>query len=224
MKSFTLMIWVALGIGVSAPVSAQDSARVLPGRVKPGRIVSDSIHLVPTRPLEEKSKLHAYAVAAIGTVAPIGLMTVLITSGTASDGVIFGSLALSVVAGFGPSWGQFYADSKGPGWWGVGVRGFGSTLAAFGLMNNFFAGFCGRGEEDVPYSQRKVCPEDPGNGALFTGLGIFAVGTVYSLIETGYGVDRANARVRAQRFGWSPTVIPGADGTLRAGGLAWMRF
>jgi hypothetical protein len=165
----------------------------------------------------------AFSRAAIGTILPTAAFTAVLFQDGLDDGRLIMGLVLGIASGFGPSWGQFYAQSPGYAWLGVGVRGLGSTLAAVGAINVIDADFCQRNNEGLADNEKKSCSDAAGKAELITGLGLYAAGTAFSLVETGFAVGRRKEPKRPAKFGWSPTLVPDQAG-FTPGASAWMRF
>jgi hypothetical protein len=159
----------------------------------------------------------AYTWALLGTAAPF-LFGIAILGHGPSPGK--GTVGFTLVGmTVGPSLGQFYAGSQGRGLIGSAIRGSGLLMAGIGLDRALSDPCKHDPDGDTP------CDE-AGAGELMTlGLLTYAWGTLYSLIDTRFAVDRFNAKLaKGADFGWSPLLVPGPEGSTRTGALAWIRF
>ena len=165
-----------------------------------------------TQPMLPLSESKAYKWAVGGTLLPVitGTSYILYKVGNASDrrqGGIFSHAEVSSLIGLfslgaiiGPSLGEIYADSWGYGLLGIGLR-IGSILPIF-----------------------TVSTSDDLAGPFLATTILYIGATTYSFIDTHYAVKRANAKINAQRFGFSPELFPSSNGGLNPGMLAWLKF
>ena len=97
----------------------------------------------------------------------------------------------------GPSLGQFYAGA--PGSADLGILG----RVTAGIIFLLEGGIKGKGE-----------------GPSL----VYALATLYSLIDTPIEIQRHNEKVKAQHFGFSPELFPSSNGGLKPGVMAWAKF
>lgn len=151
----------------------------------------------------EKSVGTAFAWSGLGTLAPIalGLSVAYITE----DAAIPVVLILSGLA-VGPSLGEFYAASPYQGILGIGLRAAGEFIFL--------------------YVAAQAAPGYGfGHPVALLGAATFFGSTAYSYYNGNASVKRYNAALMGQgEWGWSPFLIPGTDGSMRTGALAWLRF
>lgn len=154
---------------------------------------------------ETKTSTQAYSALLIGTAGPILLGSALIGQGGHTNDVL-GAWLIAGGIFVGPSTGQFYAQSYRSGMLSTGLRIGGVAMTLAGFLASYGGG-------------------NDGGGALLAllGFGSFLAGNVHSLIDTQLAVERYRERVQEERFGLTPTLTP-AEGELRPGALAWMRF
>lgn len=221
----SLVAWLCLAAGpIHADSAFAESAE--PKRMKPD---SNGIALQTPeqgdlfpRP-EYKSYRAAYAWSILGTTAPVLLASQVSgsyqeTSKRMAVGVMLGGLLA------GPSMGQFYAGSPVGGFLGFGIRGAGGFITGLGYIFRLGEDLCSGTEEFE--EEDEDCDEDNvGRALLAVGALTYIGGTLFSLVDAGKAVERHNDRQNQPRvFGWSPTLAPGAQGNLRSGATAWMRF
>jgi hypothetical protein len=169
-----------------------------------------------------KSLLNAYGWMLLGTAIPVAAATAIPMDGSSGDASAV-TKSLLFFGGFiiGPSAGQFYAGSYGRGALAVAVRtaGFAMVLRAMSLSEPMFCVMCGESDGSDGSDDSMV-------GAWFVGgIVVYAGGLVYSMFDQEKAVERYNAKLRGNgAFGWTPTLVPGPDGSLRTGATAWMRF
>ncbi len=169
----------------------------------------------PDEPPEPVSEGKAYAWAAGGTLIPL-ISGLTISSNAHHFKSSLGNRLMGLGFAFGPSLGELYAGAWGYGLFGMGLRGA-ALLWLSTTMNN--------GNSDGAVTQPGVVGYD--NSALgdaLTASLIVGVATIYSFVETRYAVKRANKRIAAQRFGFSPEIFPSSGGALNPGLLAWIKF
>jgi hypothetical protein len=120
----------------------------------------------------------------------------------------------------GPSLGQFYAGSYGPGSIGIGIRTTGGLMGLIGMatvIGSALDNMDGGGEPEADDSNQGL--------TLFLVGGItYLGGALYSLFDTGYAVRRQSDPRRPQRYGWTPDVSRTPAGDLKAGALARAHF
>ena len=169
--------------------------------------VSDSLNTV-SLPQAEKSEAVAYGLAIGGTLVPI---IPLIEAGVRGEKSKSGTNSAPeyILSGvgftFGPSLGQFYANSMRNGLWDCTIRAVG-----FGIIwmaeDKYIDG--------VPYEELL----SPITVSLIAG------GIIHSFIDTHFAVQRANEKFKTQHFGFSPELFPASNGGLKPGMMAWMSF
>jgi hypothetical protein len=170
----------------------------------------------------QKSTLAAFAYPLLGTLLPVTFSaTLAVTSDNPTGGLVlpllFGGLLI------GPSAGQFYAGSTGPGLAGIAVRGLGAGLFGTGLAASWRTRDCREGGD-------YVCKESKREGLIPIGIAIYLGGAFYSLFEGIIAADRYNGKqLGSAHFGWAPVLVPTGNGSaepisLRTGALAWARF
>jgi len=206
------------GIGASAPAEASEPApRSL--EQPPPDTAGNPEFRDPSLRYPGKSLINAYGWMLLGTVIPVAISTAIPVDGTSSDASAVAK-SLLFFGGFmiGPSAGQIYAGSYGRSALAVAVRtaGFAMFLRAFILSEPFFCSGCGESRDS----------DDSMVAAWFVGgVVVYAGGLVYSMFDQEKAVARYNAKLRGEgAFGWTPTLVPGPDGSLRTGATAWMRF
>jgi hypothetical protein len=149
----------------------------------------------------------AYAWALGGTALPIIAGMYLIQTRAAAPGGLLMASGILV----GPSLGQFYAGSLGPGLGATLLRTTGGILMIAGLAEAF---------DDWDCDEGRTC--DGNNGATLglLGLGAFFGGTLYSFIDTHFAVKRANASVLQM----SPEIRLSKQGAPALGMRASLNF
>ena len=169
-------------------------------------IKSDSL----ISPPPVKSEIIAYGFAAAGTILPSLAGAPLAANWNNGNHEEIGTALILTGFTIGPSLGQFYAESFWQGSLALLGRGIGAGLIAYGFS--------------------KSLDEAPGNGPSAAdltgtiGLILEGSGTIYSLIDTHFAVKRANDKIQAQHFGFSPELFPSSNGGLKPGVVAWVKF
>lgn len=175
----------------------------------------------------ENMKTKAYAWSILGTLVPVGTAYLIANHVDSDHAVGVGWMAATGLF-LGPSLGQFYAHSSGQAALGMGIRFLGGIMVVGGIAQAL-SSIC----VDLDYvpgdpGSQKHCPDtrDSNEGTPLILAGAFAHlgGTLYSLFDTGWAVDRYKHRASESQFGCIPTVSPGNGGTTRTGLSAWMRF
>ena len=181
-------------------------------------LAADTLPALEHIPEEPKREWTAYAAAIGATVAPVVLGSLVANWGS-NEAAVAG---FSLIAGgllIGPSTGQFYAGSTGHGIVGSGIRALGGLMLITGAVNSVTSMSCLEREAGEP-----ACDDNSGAGfiAILGALTYFG-GTVYSLTETHYAVQRTRLRV-GNTYGFTPILALAGDGATRLGGQAWLRF
>jgi hypothetical protein len=126
-----------------------------------------------------KSMVFAYGLPIVATALPVaGGMALLY-----GDRGITGLALLAGGIVYGPSTGQYYAESSGTAMTGVMWRAAGAAAVAYGVSINL----------GCPDLRRSSCT--PGNRIMAVGVTVVAVSTLYSLIDTKFAVDRALPKI-----------------------------
>jgi len=129
-------------------------------------------------PVKLKSESTALTLSVVGTTLPIPLIFLAAAaSGPGGDADFLAWAGVSSLA-IGPSLGYFYADSKGRGWSGIGIRAIG-LAAIFGGEGGFLSA---------------------------AGAGIFIASTVYDLVQVKSAVRRHNLRVQEKGLAIVPVL------------------
>jgi hypothetical protein len=210
-----LCILFVRGIDASTPPEASEPASPSVEKPRPDPSVNPEFqNAKPQYP--GKSLFHAYGWMLLGTAIPLAASTVIPVDGTSGDAsAVAKSLLFAGGLLVGPSGGQIYAGSYGRSALAVAVRttGLAMILRAWSLSEPIFCSDCGDSDGSMI-------------GAWFLGgIVVYAGGVVYSMYDQEKAVERYNAKLRGNgAFGWSPTLAPQSDGSLRTGATAWMRF
>jgi hypothetical protein len=164
----------------------------------------------------EKSQATALAWSVFGTAVPLITATALSGKGNPA---LENTLLLSGLL-VGPSLGQFYAGSTPHGLLALGIRGAGGFVGLYGIAMMIGESFC-----DMDSDSDTDCSEKAGPPLAVIGLFTYMAGAVYSLYDAGAGVERYNAHLnQRETFGFAPVLVPGREGSLKTGAVAWMRF
>jgi hypothetical protein len=163
-----------------------------------------------------KSEVLAYALALGGTALPVASGAWLANNHQPRLG--FTLLSLGALAG--PSLGQIYAASYSRSVGGVALRTLGGFFVLTGLIESFKGDFCAVENFDRVEDIRSCKDGNPAPHFTVAGFFLFG-GTLFSLVETHYAVDRWNKSVF---LSLSPTLARDADGPLRPGAMASLRF
>jgi hypothetical protein len=166
-------------------------------------------------PIEEKSMGMAYGLAVGGTVAPFALLGLMLSHGNPT---ISGFVPIWAGSVIGPSLGEFYAGSHARGWGATGVRTLGSTIV---LVT--FARGVGSALSCIDNTADYQC-KGPGATGFWVGGAIYAAGTLYSLVDTKFAVERYRQRHARIEIGWTPTLVPQRKAGLVPGVMAWAAF
>ena len=163
-----------------------------------------------------KSELVAYGWALGGTLIPFVSGLIIVQPNKGSGANTTANILLGTGLILGPSLGQYYAGSYWRGSFGIVPRVAGSFIFSFGLLVD--------GLSDDKGAVGAVRSGAPGGDLILLGGSLMIAGTVYSLIDTHFAVKRANEKVKAQHFGFSPELFPSSNGGLKPGVMAWARF
>jgi hypothetical protein len=172
-------------------------------------------------PEPPKTMLQAYTWSTLGTLVPM------LAGYTMAQNISDGPVALPgllFVTGmtFGPSLGQFYAESPSQALLGIGLRAGGGAIAIVGMARALSNMFCDLDESE---DRGRSCNENSDGTLLMMGGSLmFLGGFLYSFIDTGRAINRLNARSDESEFGWQPMLIPGKNGDLKTGFSAWAHF
>jgi hypothetical protein len=156
---------------------------------------ADDSTLVPAAIPPAKNAAMAYTLAFGATVLPIAASILIFESeGPVGSSMTIGALWL------GPSAGQFYARSPVTGFLGTGLRVGGSLIVASSIG--------------------AMIGDNADASSFLVGFSIFTAGTLYSLVDTYFAVNRANERARKAALSnasLSPMLYPARDGRLIPG-------
>lgn len=117
----------------------------------------------------------------------------------------------------GPSAGQFYAGSYAKG---AAATGFRLAAIPAGFLGGFMVTYLSGSSDDGDGFSGLQAMAAFATGALVAGGAVLAVGTVYSLVDTKFAVDRANERARKKsesRTSLSPVLYPARAGRVIPG-------
>jgi hypothetical protein len=197
----TLVLSLLLTALALPAASVASTASALP-------VASDPARIPPPEPSfvhPPKSHVTAYLWALGATAMPIAA-GIMIPDGNATTALILTGVML------GPSAGQFYAASHRTAWIGIGIR---VAAIPVGILTGmvFASNSSGEGFDDLASFL---------GGAMLGGGLVLIAGTAYSLWDTRFAVDRANAKV-ASRMSLTPMLLPVGDAQRRtyAPGLAF---
>lgn len=169
---------------------------------------------------EPKSESVAFGLSTVGTLVPLGILAGSIKAGSA-NGLAIGSVGLAI----GPALGQLYGQAFGPASVGIGIRAAGAGLAMIGIRTSINDCFGGPDKSDSDSPEPSHCGESLGATMAVSGMCLLVIGTLYGLTDAAESVRRFNARPPAPvALGVAPTLLPGPDGSLRTGAVAWVRF
>jgi TM2 domain-containing membrane protein YozV len=194
---------IASADGIQDPEARQEIEAIEGAAAPIPSVVSFPVPLQPEfRPVKSYGAAYLWMFGA--TILPIVGGSMLAAS-PGSEGLA-AALILSGIF-VGPSAGQFYAGSVGAGLVATGLRVAGGGLMLVGLIQ---AIGCSWGDG----------PCNAGEAEALVGLLVFGGGTLYSLIDTKFAVDRANEKARKTsgiKASFAPALYPTREGRLIPG-------
>ena len=164
------------------------------------------LKIEPETPAKSMWAAYAWTLSGPGLIVAPGVIM-------GYDPLAYTLIVLGLVTG--PSFGQYYAGSYRQGIWATSVRLLGTGMALPGYI---------RYVEDLNQTGASRHQSDFVSNMMVTGVLILETGIIYSWVDTYFAVKRANEKLKAQRFGFSPELFPSNDGGLKPGMLAWAKF